>query len=218
MNIDMLKTTPIDDIKFSVVDVETTGMFPTHNRIIDIGVVTVQNLRVENTWEALISPNQAVPYFITKITGISDNMLKGCRPFVFHATHLESLLNNSVFVAHNKDFDYPFIFHEFKKLNIKFHHPALCTVLLGRKLLPQLDSANLDTLSANFGIEIEGRHRALPDAYATALILIEFIKIAKKNFGIKNFFDLERLQRLSIPRKFNNLQDIEGSLFNALDA
>ena len=213
MNIDSLKNTPIEEIKFSVVDTETTGMFPTHNRVIDIGIVTVKNFRIESTWETLINPNQLVPYWITKITGISDHDLKGQRTFSHHSKHIASLLDKSVFVAHNKDFDYPFILQEFKKLNMPFNYPALCTVLLGRKLLPHLGGADLDTLSENFGIEIEGRHRALPDAYATALILIEFTNIAKDKHGAKNFFDLERLQRISVTRKFNDLKDISDSLF-----
>ena len=198
MNARTLAKKNLDDITFSVVDLETTGMHAQFNRVVDIGVVTVRNGKVLDEWEALVDPEQDIPYWITKYTNLRNRDVQGQPIFANFAPKLEDMLRDTVFVAHNVNFDYWFMYFEMKREGIKFNFPRLCTVMLGRKLLHELPSANLDSLSDYYGIEIENRHRALPDAQATAEILINFIEIAKEKYSAKTFFDLERLQWLKV--------------------
>jgi len=141
---------------------------------------------------------QDIPYWITRFTNIRDRDVKGKPIFSEFASKISKMLEGTVFVAHNVNFDYSFLLHEMKRIDENFNFPKICTVMLGRKLVPELQSANLDAMSAYFDIEIDNRHRALPDAQATAQILNEFISIAKEKYSSKTFFDLEKVQWLRI--------------------
>jgi DNA polymerase III subunit epsilon len=214
MEIHKLIHTPINDLTFSVVDTETTGMNSVFNRIVDIGVVKVNNGKITDTWETLIDPKQDIPDFITRYTHIVNSDVAGKPTF---DKIIDSYLRNtaeSIFVAHNAGFDYSFMAEEFKRLRRVFNPPRLCTVQLGRKLLPHLPSVNLDFLSQYYDIRISQRHRALPDALATAEILIKFIDIAKNVHKAKTFFDLERLQRISAWNINKSTHEQEYGLFD----
>lgn len=200
MNARELAQTSIDDLTFSVVDTETTGMNSKYNKVIDIGIVTVKNGEIVDKWETLIDPEQEISYWITHYTKLTAKDVAGKPTFGFFAPKINSLLKETVFVAHNVGFDYSFLSSEMKNANFPFSYPKLCTVLLGRKLLPKLSNAHLDALSDYYNIEISARHRALPDAEATAVILVKFIEIAKEKYGARTFFDLEKLQGIKIDK------------------
>lgn len=200
MNLERLKQTSIENLRFSVVDTETTGMSPQFNRIIDIGVVIIENLKIAETWETMIDPQQDLDPWITYYTKIKNEHLTGKPKFMEIENKFSKYVNNSVFVAHNVGFDHSFISNELKRLDRDFNVPKLCTVKLTRKLLPHLENYHLDSVSGYYGIKIKNRHRALPDAYATAQVFLKIIDIAKDRHNVKNFFDLERLQNLYIPK------------------
>jgi DNA polymerase-3 subunit epsilon len=90
-----------------------------------------------------------------------------------------------VFVAHNARFDWAFVSTEIERARgLLLQGPRVCTVRLARKLLPDLPRRNLDTVSYHFGIEIEGRHRAAPDAVAAAKCLARLLKLAQGNGAV----------------------------------
>ena len=215
MSISELFTKPIDDVIFAVIDTETTGMFPQFSRIMDIGIVLVKNGEVIDKWQSLIDPQQSVPRWITHYTHLTHKDVKGKPLFAELAEKINKYLKNKIFVAHNVNFDYWFLFNEMKRLDFEFFYPKLCTVMLGRKLLPNLPHANLDMFADYYNLKIFPRHRALPDAEAAAFILVEFIKIAKDKYGIRNYFDLEKLQWISVARNGINFSGINNDgLFN----
>jgi DNA polymerase III subunit epsilon len=195
-----LFTKPIDELIFSVVDTETTGMHPEFCKVMDVGIVTLKGGKVVGEWETLINPKQEVPFWITKYTHLTTKHVKYSSEFSEHAKTITDKLAGTIFVGHNVNFDYYFLYHEMKRLGLKFEYPKLCTVLLARKLLPKLAGANLDILSDYYGIKISQRHRALPDAQATAVVLKNFIEIAKEKYGAKTYYDLERLQHITVSR------------------
>ncbi len=201
MNVNDLIKTPLEEITFSVVDTETTGMNARLGKIIDIGIVKLRNGKILSTFESLIDPKEPISYWITRYTNLEDEDVKGKPTFSRLAKRINRMISNTIFVGHNASFDYSFISNEMQKCKVEFFCPKICTVMLGRKLLPQLAHAHLDALSDYYGIKVSQRHRALPDALATAAILKEFIKIAKKKYHAKNYFDLERLQRISINKR-----------------
>lgn len=200
MHLNELLRTPIDELTFSVVDTETTGMSASFGRVIDIGIVKVRGGKIVEKWESLIDPKQPIPYWITFYTHLRDSDVSGKPVFSKIASKVQELLKESVFVGHNVGFDYSFLSEEMKRCELPFNPPRICTVQLGRKLLPQLANAHLDALSDFYNIKISARHRALPDAEATAVVLGNFLEIAKTKYHAKNFFDLERLQRLNVRR------------------
>lgn len=197
----------IADLTFSVIDTETTGMNAKYNRIMDIGIVTVKNGKIIDKWEALIDPEQTIPFWITKYTNLRNHHVKGKPTFDFFANEIFDRIKGSVFVGHNVNFDYSFLREEFLRYDLVLNMPKLCTVQLGRKLLPQLANAHLDAISDHYNIKISARHRALPDAEATAVILNNFINIAKQKYFARNFFDLERLQKIRVDKELLKVVD-----------
>ncbi len=193
-----LLTKPLDDIDFAIVDTETTGMNSMHSRIMDIGIVKMRGSEIMEKWETLINPQQEISYWITFYTNLRDSDVNDKPVFNDFAEKIADMLKNTVFVAHNVGFDYSFLNYEMKRAKQQFDHPKLCTVMLGRKLLPQLANAHLDALSDYYNIKITNRHRALPDAEATAVVFQNFIEIAQKKYGAKTFFDLEKLQKIKV--------------------
>lgn len=186
--------TNLEDITFSVVDVETTGMYAEFNRIMDIGIVQIKGLKVVKKWEALIDPTQNIPYWITHYTKLRDNDVIGKPQFEYYSNHIFNMLTDTVFVGHNAQFDYSFLKYEFKRTRYTFDIPKVCTVKLASRLVPQLRKHNLDILSKYYDIHISKRHRALPDAEATAIVLLKFIQMSKERFNANTFFDLDKIQ------------------------
>lgn len=190
-----LLDTPLAALKFSVIDTETTGMHSKFNRVIDIGVVDVEYKKITETWESLVDPKQQIPFWITQFTNIADEHVRGKPEFKQVERVLSRKIKDRVIVGHNVGFDYAFLKYEYERLQKPFEHPRLCTVLLGHRFVPELPHFHLDSLSDYFGLQIENRHRALPDALATAQIFIEFLDRAEKDYKCKTFFDLEKLQK-----------------------
>lgn len=196
-SINFLKT-PIDQITFSVIDTETTGMNHTFNRVCDIGIITVRNGQIIDEWEALINPEQKISYWISTFTNIYDYHVQNKQPFNVHIKKIQTLINDTVFVGHNVDFDYSFLSSEFIRAGQTLDMQKLCTIKLGRRLLPNLPNLKLDSLANHFDLKITKRHRALPDAKATALSLIELIKIAKEKYNVETLYDLQKVQQFKI--------------------
>ena len=145
------------------VDLETTGANFANDRIIEIGLVEVDQNGARE-WSALVNPETTVSSFITGLTGIDTAMVSGAPTFAQLAPLVMEKLRGRLFIAHNARFDYGFLKREFKRLGIDFRVPTLCTVKLSRKLFPEHHRHNLDTLVERHGINAADRHRALADA------------------------------------------------------
>ncbi len=157
---------------YAVVDVETTGGAARYERIIEIAVVLHDGERVVDTFDTLIYPERSIPWHITQITGISDEMVANAPRFFEVAKQIVEMTRDAVFVAHNASFDYGFLREEFARLGYTYTcRQRLCTVRLTRKVFPGLASYSLDNLRKHFGIASERAHRALDDALAAARLL-----------------------------------------------
>jgi DNA polymerase-3 subunit epsilon len=182
----------LDDCQFAVVDVETTGVRAFRgDRIIEIAVVALDGTVV---FHSLINPGIHVPAFVQGLTGILPPMLNRAPYFEDIVDELLRALEGRVFVAHNARFDWAFVSTEIERARgLLLQGPRVCTVRLARKLLPDLPRRNLDTVSYHFGIEIEGRHRATPDAVAAAKCLGKLLRLAQGN-GAVCLADLDQLR------------------------
>jgi DNA polymerase-3 subunit epsilon len=173
----------LESCTFAVVDVETTGVRAFRgDRIMEIAVV-----RLDGTvaFHSLINPGIPIPEFVAGLTGIDARMIRNAPPFEVIVDSLLAALEGCVFVAHNARFDWAFVSTEIERARgLLLQGPRVCTVRLARKLLPDLQRRNLDTVSYHFGIEIEGRHRAAPDAIAAAKCLGRLLRMARHNGAV----------------------------------
>lgn len=146
-------------------DVETTGMGPRNGgRVLEIGAIRVEKGRVVGMMNTLLDPEMPVPYFITGMTGIADEHVAQAPLFADIIHKLEDISRDAVFVAHNVNFDYSFIRHEYGLLDRTFSRDRLCTVRLSRTLYPSERGHSLSKLIERHGYRVKARHRAYDDA------------------------------------------------------
>lgn len=156
---------------YAIVDIETTGGSARLERITEIAVYIHDGKRIVGEYSTLVNPERNIPYFITALTGISNEMVEDAPKFFEVAKKIVEITEGNIFVAHNAHFDYSFIRQEFSMLGYNFKRPLLDTVSLSRKLLPGHKSYSLGNLCNDLGIEIKGRHRASGDALATVRLM-----------------------------------------------
>ncbi len=208
---------------YAIIDIETTGGSYKNESITEVAIFIHDGKKIVDEFVSLVNPGKGIPYFITNLTGITNEMVEDAPAFYEIAKKIVEITEDKIFVAHNSSFDYGFIKNEFKRLGYDYSRKQLCTVKLSRKLIPGLKSYSLGNLCNALNIEINDRHRAAGDALATVKLfelLLEkdknklINKQAKKlSFkGLNSLLDLSILKRL--PKKtgvyyfYNNKNDI----------
>lgn len=156
---------------YTVVDIETTGGRSDLHRVTEIAAVRVQHGEILERWTTLVDPERSIPPAITRLTGITNQMVHGAPRFEAIADELEAFLEGSIFVAHNVSFDHGFLAAEYRRLGRRFANPRLCTVASMRRYFPGSKSYSLGSLCREYGIELERHHRAMDDALATVELL-----------------------------------------------
>jgi DNA polymerase-3 subunit epsilon len=146
------------------VDLETTGPDAAHHRITEIGIVRMQCGVVTDEWSSLVNPESRIPPYIESFTGITNEMVAAAPRFADLAQRVLEKLRSPLFVAHNARFDYGFLRSEFRRLDLAFSAPVMCTVKLSRRLFPAHPRHSLDAVMARHGLTCAARHRALGDA------------------------------------------------------
>jgi DNA polymerase III subunit epsilon len=156
---------------YAIVDIETTGGSAQTEKITEIAVYLHDGNEITGEFITLVNPERNIPYFITNLTGITNEMVENAPRFCEIAKKIIELTEGRTFVAHNARFDYSFIRQEYKSLGFNFKRSILDTVALSRKLLPGHQSYSLGNICNDLGISITGRHRAAGDALATVKLL-----------------------------------------------
>ncbi len=186
----------ISEATFVVTDTETTGSRAGDDRVIEIGAVKVQAGKLTETFQQLINPGRYIPRRITQLTGISTGMVLDQPTAEEVLPDFLDFLGDGVFVAHNLPFDQRFIEVELEIAGLEgLRNPSLDTLRLARRLYSALPSKGLSKLTRYFEIEVDGRHRALGDAVATAKLLNMFIDRMRMEFGVQTVEDLLGFQR-----------------------
>ncbi len=175
---------------YAIIDVETTGGSAKYERITEIAIVLHDGDKVVDTFATLLNPERSIPWQITQITGITDEMVANAPKFFEVAKQIVQLTEGKIFVAHNVTFDYSFVREEFMRLGYDFQRRQLCTVRLARKVFPGLSSYSLSNLKKHFQIYAEKSHRALDDTLATTKL---FEKILAEQEGKQNIRSLVNL-------------------------
>jgi DNA polymerase III subunit epsilon len=155
---------------YAIVDIETTGGYAGNHRITEIAIIHHDGAGITDQYQTLINPERNIPSFITSLTGITNDMVINAPLFREVSDEILTWLDGKIFVAHNAQFDFSFLKREFSDAGILWSPKRLCTVRLGRKIIPGLKSYSLSALAGHLGISIEQRHRAIGDALATARV------------------------------------------------
>ena len=166
--------TPLRDVTFVVVDLETTGATPASCRITEIGAVKVRGGQVLGEFQTLVNPRTAIPPFIAVLTGITDRMVAGAPRLDQALPAFLEFSRGAVLVAHNAPFDLGFLRAGCEGLGLTWPAPAsVDTARLARRVLTRDEAPNckLATLARLFRAEVTPCHRALADAQATVDVL-----------------------------------------------
>jgi len=155
---------------YAIVDIETTGGHASSNGITEVAICLHDGKKVTQRYSTLVNPKQDIPVYIRALTGITNEMVQDAPPFEDVAADIYHLLHGKIFVAHNVNFDFSFIRHHLVAAGYDLQSNKLCTVRLGRKILPGMPSYSLGKLCRHLGIDNNSRHRALGDAEATATL------------------------------------------------
>ncbi|HEX7042614.1 MAG TPA: exonuclease domain-containing protein [Patescibacteria group bacterium] len=167
--------------KLAFIDTETTGLSVRHDRIIEIGIVRVEDGKIVAKYKSLINPQMHISPFITNLTNITPEELENAPTFYQIKNDIYEMLNGAVFVAHNVRFDYGFLKSEFSRVEMNFSLRHFCTAKLSRSLFPIHKHHNLDSIIDRFGLKVKNRHRAYDDAK----VLWDFYKKLQKSIDLK---------------------------------
>lgn len=170
------------------IDIETTGLDPDRDAIIEIGAVRFKGNRIEDEWSTLVNPQRHVPEFITALTGIDDAMLRTAPAFGDVAKDVQAFIGDARILGHNVRFDLGFLR---KRIDFPLN-TVVDTYDLASVLLPSAGRYNLGSLGRELGILLPGAHRALPDAKLTQAVYLHLLEIAS-NLPLDLLRELVRL-------------------------
>ena len=172
----------LEDATWTVFDLETTGLSPGTSRICEVGAQRVERLELAGTFETLVNPRMPLPRAIQALTGIEQAQLRGAPSAELAIRRFLAFAGDCVLVAHNARFDMAFLDDEVARLTgRRVAVPVVDTVWLARRLLEgRIRRVGLASLAHFFGTATEPCHRALPDARATAEILVALVGLAQE--------------------------------------
>lgn len=166
--------------KYVVVDLETSGLSPEWDMIIEIGAIKVQDGKINDIFQQLVYPREKISSFIEQLTGITNKMLEGAPLINDVLPQFDEFIGDSIVVGHNVNFDVNFLYDNYENILGKpFRNDFIDTMRISRKVLPGLDHYRLTDIVYELGIEGSNFHRALSDCeytykcYETMKALIE---------------------------------------------
>lgn len=188
---------PLNELSYVVLDLETTGFKPGPAAVTEIAAIRIENGKEVSRIDTLVDPEMPVPPEITRITGISNAMVRGKSKFYELLPDIQKIFEEAIFVSHNVPFDWSFFDYFYRKhLNKPLEMPSLCTLKMSRKLL-KLESNKLENVAKHFNVSLVGAHRAMNDTLAVKGILEVFIDKLESD-GIKTGDELYKKGLLCI--------------------
>ncbi len=184
------------DGDFVVFDLETTGLSPEKNRIIEIGAVRVSGGEIVDKFSTFVNPEVPIPFEIEKLTSINDAMVIGAPKIEEALPRFLEFCGDAALVGHNAAFDVSFVAHSAARLGLPFDPTVLDTVTLAQHLLPNLNRYKLDMVAKALNVSLENHHRAVDDAGATAEIFAAFVAMLKDR-GVEDVDQLNAMSQMS---------------------
>lgn len=155
---------------YVALDIETTGLNPKLDKIIEIGAVKVLNGIVTDTYETFVNPNTAIPERITELTGITDKMAGQGKTQEKAVQDFIEFCEDFLLLGHNILFDFSFIRKCAVNMGVDFQKQGIDTLKIARRFLPELESKKLEYLCEYYKIPHETKHRAYCDARASGIL------------------------------------------------
>ena len=197
---------------FVCFDIETTGLDPEEDRIIEIGGIKVKDKKIVGQFREFINPGFALSPKIIDITNITDEMLKDAPSEEEVIKGFLDFAQEDILIGHNIPFDYSFIKIAASKLKLSFERFGIDTLVLSKKLHGTSSSRSLENMCKLYNIKNEHAHRALDDAKATAMLYVhlcnEFFPYHKKEFMPKPLAYKIKKSRLITTKQKNYLIDL----------
>jgi DNA polymerase-3 subunit epsilon len=189
----------LDEAELVVFDLETTGLSAVRNRICEIGAVRLRALEPVDCFQSLVNPGVALPEPVARLTGLRERELRSAPSVSSVLKRFLAFAGDDLLVAHNARFDQRFVERQLLEMHgRRLSEPPLCTAALARRLLEgRLRRVGLASLAHFFGVPTRPCHRALPDAEATAQVLVHLIGLAQELGATR----LSELRTLAAPRK-----------------
>ena len=182
------------DDTYVVFDIETTGLSKEKEMITEIGAVKVADGKIIDRFSTFVNPQRPISAEITKLTGITDDMVKDAPTIENVLPEFLKFCEDTVLVAHNASFDTGFIRIAVERAGLgELHHTIVDTLELARALLPELNKHKLDIVCEHLGVTLNGHHRAVNDAEATAEVFIKFLDMLAE----KKVFTLDEINVLA---------------------
>ena len=182
------------DDTYVVFDIETTGLSKEKEMITEIGAVKVADGKIIDRFSTFVNPQRPISAEITKLTGITDDMVKDAPTIENILPEFLKFCEDTVLVAHNASFDTGFIRIAVERAGLgELHHTIVDTLELARALLPELNKHKLDIVCEHLGVTLNGHHRAVNDAEATAEVFIKFLDMLAE----KKIFTLDEINVLA---------------------
>jgi DNA polymerase III subunit epsilon len=192
-----------------VIDFETTGLSPAMgDRATEIAIVLMEGTQVVGRFQSLMNAGVRIPPFIEHYTGISNDMIRAAPPAADVMAEAARFVQGAPLVAHNASFDQRFWSAELGRLgpDAPSDHAFCCTMLLSRRLYPQVGSYRLQSLAAFHALAPAGRaHRALADAEVAAALLARIRQDLQRDYALaaaphELLVKLQRTQRKALPK------------------
>ena len=158
---------------YAVVDIEATGGNHIKGKVIEVAIYIYDGKKVIKEYSTLVNPEVKIDWYVAKLTGITNDMVKDAPVFADVAKNINDILKGQIFVAHDVDFDYMFLKTELKRVGFDLNEPKVCTIKLSSRVYPEAESYSLGKLCKTLDIHIPeaDRHRAGGDALATSKLL-----------------------------------------------
>lgn len=175
---------------YTIIDLETTGLSPQHDDIIEIAAIKVIDNKIVKTYQQLVNPGYEIDKYITELTGITNEMLSSAPKFENVINEILDFISNDIIVGHNVNFDINFLYDNILMYkNKSLSNDYIDTMRFARKLCKELNHHRLIDLTQHFNIDVQEYHRALSDCKSTYLIYNELKKIALVQFNnLDEFF------------------------------
>lgn len=158
------------------IDIETTGLDPNNDAIIEIGAVRFNGPRIEDEWSTLIHPGRPIPSFISQLTGITNDMVRNAPAIREVVADLAHFVGDAPVLGHNVSFDLAFL----SRQNLFRFNQVVDTYELASVLLPNASRYNLGALGQALGILLPATHRALDDARVTHAVYLRLLDLAQQ--------------------------------------
>src|ERR687888_1356763 len=189
----------LEEAEFVVFDLETTGLSAARNQICELGAVRVRALELVDSFQSLVNPGTPLPEPIARLTGLREQKLRNAPSVTSVLRRFLHFAGDDLLVAHNARFDQSFLERQLLLVHgRRLSEPPLCTAALARRLLEgRVGRVGLASLANFFGVSTRPCHRALPDAEATAEVLLHLIGLAQE-LGARR---VSELRALAAPRR-----------------